>query len=252
MKLFIALILSLSLMAQAEITIACAGNMQFAMNDIIKSYQNSTNKKVTAVFGSMGKLNAQILNGAPFDVVVSADMNYVDVLFKKGYAQNAAKEYARGKLVIWTIKDLDLSKGIEILKSPTVKSIAVGDPKMTVYGPAAMQVMEKGAILAQVKSKIIYADNIMMIAQYIGSGNADIGFASLSYTQSGPMAGKGRYVLIDSTLYSPMPQGASVLRYGLDNNPKEAKAFYDYLFAPQSRAILSKHGYALPQTTKDQ
>jgi molybdate transport system substrate-binding protein len=220
--------------------------MQFAMKDIIEVYQKTMGKNVTPVFGSSGKLSAQILNGAPFDVFISADMGYVDSLFKKGYAQDSAKEYARGKLVIWTTKDFDLSKGLEILESPSVKSIAVGDPKSTVYGPAAIQVMEKSGVLKEAQGKIVYGDNITTVAQYIVGGSADIGFANLSFTQSGPMAGKGHFLLIDSTLYKPLSQGAAVLRYGLDHNQKEALAFFEFLYSPQSRAILKKHGYALP------
>lgn len=232
--------------AYADISVACAANMQFALKEIISTYTQSTGKTVTPVFGSTGKLSAQILNGAPFDVFVSADMGYVDSLYKKGYAQSKAKEYARGKLVIWTTKELDLSKGLEILKSPSVKSIAVGDPKVTVYGPAAIQVMEKSGVYKEAQAKIVFGDNITTVAQYIVSGSADIGFANLSFTQSGPMAGKGHYMLIDSTLYEPLSQGASILRYGNENNPKEAKAFFEYLYSPSTRTILAKHGYALP------
>jgi molybdate transport system substrate-binding protein len=246
MKKILALVFSLALIVHAEITVACAANMQFALTDIIAAYQTSTGKIVKPVFGSSGKLSAQIQNGAPFDVFVSADMDYVDKLFQKGYTQTSAKEYARGKLVLWTIHDFDLTQGIAILKSPAIKSIAVGDPKVTIYGPAALQVLEKAGILAEVKPKIVYGDNITTVAQYIVNGSADIGFANLSFSQSGPMAGKGHYLVLDSTLYNPLPQGAAILHYGATNNAIEAKAFFDFLFSTQSREILKKHGYALP------
>jgi len=244
-KKIIISILALALAVHAEITVACAANMQFALKEIIDAYTATTKNIVKPVFGSSGKLSAQIQNGAPFDVFVSADMAYVDSLFNKGFTQAAAKEYARGKLVMWTVRDLDLSQGLAVLKSPAVKSIAVGDPKCTVYGPAAMQVMEKRGVLADVKTKLVFGDNITAVAQYIVNGSADIGFANLSFAQVGPMAGKGHFVLIDSTLYNPLPQGAAVLRYGLDKNAVEAKAFFDFLYSPQSRDILKKHGYAL-------
>jgi molybdate transport system substrate-binding protein len=230
----------------AEITVACAANMQFAFKDLIATYNQITGNIVTPVFGSSGKLSAQILNGAPFDVFLSADMNYVDSLFQKGYAQTHAKEYARGTLVIWTTKDYDLSKGLSILKSSTVKSIAIGDPKMTVYGPAALLVMEKSGVLKESQPKIVYGDNITTVAQYIVGGSADIGFANLSFAMSGPMAGKGHYRIIDSSLYNPISQGASILRYGLDNHPIESKLFFEFLYSPQGGVILKKHGYTLP------
>lgn len=174
-------------------------------------------------------------------------MDYVDSLFKKGYALAKAKEYARGTLVLWTTKAFDLKQGMQILNDPAVKSIAVGDPKVTVYGPAAIQVMNSAKIYDKVKSKLVYGDNITTVAQYIVNGSADIGFANLSFSMAGPMAGKGTYIIIDPSLYDPLPQGAGILRYGKDNNPKEAQLFFDFLYSNSSREILKKHGYALPK-----
>lgn len=243
--LFLCILMAWSV--HAEITVACAANMQFAIKDIIAQYEGKTGKTVKPVFGSSGKLSAQIMNGAPFDVFISADMDYVDSLYKKGYALAAAKEYARGTLVLWTTKNFDVKQGVAVLADPRIQSIAVGDPKVTVYGPAAMQVMTKANLYEKVKSKIVYGDNITTVAQYIVNGSADIGFANLSFTQSGPMAGKGSYIILDETLYDPLPQGAGILRYGQDNNSKEAKAFFDFLYSEESITILKKHGYKIKE-----
>ncbi len=209
----------------AEITVACAANMQFAIKDIIEQYESKTGKTVKPVFGSSGKLSAQIINGAPFDVFISADMDFVDSLYKKGYALAPAKEYARGTLVLWTTKNFDVKQGASVLTDPKIQSIAVGDPKVTVYGPAAIQVMTKAGVFTKIQSKIVYGDNITTVAQYIVNGSADIGFANLSFTQSGPMAGKGSYFVLEESLYDPLPQGAGILRYGQENNPKKAKPY---------------------------
>lgn len=231
----------------ADINVACAANMQYAMKEIVAVYKAKTGKVVTPVFGSSGKLSAQVLNGAPFDVFVSADMGYGDTLFAKGYAVATSKVYASGVLVLWTLRpDLDMGKGFAVLKDATVKSIAVGDLKLTVYGPAAHQAMQRSGILDAVKSKIVYGENINTVAQYIVNQSADIGFSNLSFTQQGPMAGKGKWIEVDAKLYDPLPQGAVVLRYGKDNNPKEAQAFFDFLYGEQTRAILKKNGYYLP------
>ncbi|HSQ42548.1 MAG TPA: molybdate ABC transporter substrate-binding protein, partial [Fibrobacteraceae bacterium] len=135
LAIFLLLLLLVSV-ASAEINVACAANMRFAMSEIVEIYQKKTGKVVKPIFASSGKLSAQILNGAPFDLFVSADMGFADSLVAKNFAQGPTKEYARGKVVLWTMKDYDLSKGVAILKSPDVKTIAVGDPKLTVYGPA--------------------------------------------------------------------------------------------------------------------
>ncbi|HSQ43273.1 MAG TPA: substrate-binding domain-containing protein, partial [Fibrobacteraceae bacterium] len=89
-------------------------------------------------------------------------------------------------------------------------------------------------------------ENITVVAQYIVNASTDIGFSNMSYTQSGPMAGKGHYIQLDSSLYGPLPQGAVILRYGLDNNPTESKAFYQFLYGEEARQVLRKNGYGLP------
>ena len=231
----------------ADITVACAANMQYAMKEIAAVYKEKTGKSVSPVFGSAGKLSAQILNGAPFDVFVSADMERGDSLYAKGYAKTKSRTYALGSLVLWTLRpDLDLSQWQTVLKSEKIKSIAIGDLKLTVYGPAAHQVLENTGLWKTVEPKIVYGENINTVAQYIISQSADIGFSNLSFTQKGPMAGKGKWIELDPKWYDPLPQGAVILRYGMDNNPEESKAFYDFLFGPQSRSILKSYGYLLP------
>lgn len=245
MKFLFALLLALTF-CHADINVACAANMQFAMKEIIDAYEKETGKSVKPIFGSSGKLSAQILNGAPFDVFVSADMNYVDRLYKTGATKNPPKEYAKGKLALWTMKDLDLSKGVEVLKDSTLRRVAVGDPKVTVYGPAAIEVLEKIGVLKVVQSKLVYGENISTVAQYIVSASVDIGFSNLSFTQSGPLAGKGKYIVLDSSLHSPLLQGAAILRHGMEKKPEESEQFFAYLFGKKARAILSRYGYGLP------
>jgi len=230
----------------ADITVACAANMQYAMKDIVAAYKTKTGKTVVPVFGSSGKLSTQIQNGAPFDVFVSADMGYGDTLFLKKAALAKSKVYAYGILVLWTLKDYDITKGLALLNDPQIKSIAVGDLKLTVYGPAASQAMKNAGIWESVQPKLVFGENINTVAQYIVSQSADIGFANLSFTQQGPMAGKGKWLEVDHKLYDPLPQGAVILRYGQDNNPQEAKAFFEFLYGPETRAILTKNGYLLP------
>lgn len=244
--ILLALVLGVATASYAGINVACAANMQYALKEISAVYLTKTGKEITPVFGSAGKLSAQILNGAPFDVFVSADMERVDTLFVKGYAASRPRLYASGRMVMWTLRDLDLGKGLELLKDPAVKSIALGDLKLTVYGPAAQEILSKVGLWESVRSKVVYGENINLVAQYIVNQSADIGFANISFVKQGPMAGKGKWIEMDPALHSPLQQGAAVLRYGLDNNPQEAQAFFAFLYGPESRAILQKHGYLLP------
>lgn len=231
----------------AEIHVACAANMQYAMKEIIDLYEMETGQKVTPVFASSGKLSAQIINGAPFDVFVAANMIYGDSLYAKGLALEKPRTYASGVLVLWTLRpDLDLKQGLGVLNNPKVKTIAVGDLKLTVYGPAAQQAMQKAGVYQALKPKMVFGENINTVAQYIVNQSVDVGFSNLSYNLQGPMAGKGKWIEVDSTLYDPLPQGASILRYGIENNPQESRRFYDFMFGEKTRAILKKNGYSLP------
>lgn len=237
----------LASISYAEIHVACAANMQYAMNEIIDLYQKETGYKVTPVFASSGKLSAQIMNGAPFDVLVATNMAYGDSLFVKGFALAKPRTYASGVLVLWSLRpDLDWKQGLGVLNDPRVKTIAIGDLKLTVYGPAAQQAMQKAGVYQALKPKLVFGENINTVAQYIVNQSVDVGFSNLSYNLQGPMAGKGKWMEVDSMLYDPLPQGASLLRYGIENHPQESKQFYEFLFGEKTRAILKKNGYSLP------
>jgi molybdate transport system substrate-binding protein len=236
--------------ATAQITIATAANMQFAMEEIKAAFKAETGKEVKGVYGASGKLTAQIKNGAPFDVFISADMSYPDSLFKWKYAVSKPKTYAYGILVLWTMKDYDLDKGLSILGDASIAKIAVGDLKSTIYGPAAVKAMTASGVYDAVKAKLVFGENISQVAQYITTQSADIGFNAKSIVLSSQMQGKGKWVEVDKSLYDPLAQGAAVLRYGQDNNPESSKAFYAFLYGKKAREILGKYGYVLPEENK--
>ncbi len=231
----------------AQITVATAANMQFAMDEIKTAFKAETGKDVKGVYGASGKLTTQIRNGAPFDIFVSADMSYPDSLFKWKYAVNKPQIYAYGILVLWTMKDYDLGKGLSILSDPSIAKIAIGDLKATIYGPAAVKAMVATQVYDAVKPKIVFGENVTQVAQYITTQSADIGFNPKSIVISPQMQGKGKWVEVDKSLYDPLAQGAVVLRYGTDNNPESCKAFYTFLYGKKAREILEKYGYILPE-----
>lgn len=230
----------------SQITVATAANMQFAMEDLRAEFGKETGKEVKAVYGATGKLVTQIKNGAPFDVFLSADVGYADSVVKWGYAVTKPKIYAYGQLALWTMKNIDLKKGYGVLTDPAVMKIAIGDPKVTVYGPAAIEVMKRAGIYDAVAAKLVYGDNITQVAHYIVTEAADIGFSALSIALSQPMQGKGKWVPIDRSEYSPMGQAAVILKYGFDNNPETARTFYAFLYSVKAREILKRYGYELP------
>jgi molybdate transport system substrate-binding protein len=233
-------------LAQAQIVVATAANMKFAMEELRTDFSSAKGIEVKAVYGSSGKLVTQIKNGAPFDIFVSADVGYADSAVKWGYAVTKPKIYAYGKLALWTMKKYDLAKGLSVLTGSGIGKIAIGDPKVTVYGPASIEAMKNAGVYDKVKDHFVFGDNIAQVAEYIITQSADFGFTALSIAMSEPMHGKGTWVAVDSALYPPIGQASIILRYGDDNNPENARAFYAYLYSERARDILKRYGYSLP------
>lgn len=234
--------------APAQITAAVAANVQFAMEELKKEFQASTGIEVKTVYGASGKLTAQIRNGAPFDLFVSADMDFPDTLHKWGYAVERPKPYAYGKLVLWTTGDLDLEQGLAVLSEPSIAHIALADPRRAPYGRAAVEAMQKAGLYDAAKAKLVYGENISQVTQYILTGNVDIGFDAKSVVMSEEARGKGKWKELDESLYGPITQGAVICRYGQENNPSLSARFYAFLYSEAARKILSRHGYVFPES----
>jgi molybdate transport system substrate-binding protein len=241
----ILLLLSFCNIAYSQITVACAANMQYAMEQI-KTSCAKTGMKIKVIYGASGKFVTQIKNGAPFDVFVSADMAYPESLYVWKYAATKPQIYAYGKLVIWTIKKIDITKRIACLQDPLVKTIAIPDPKGAPYGREAIRALKNAGIYDAVLPHLVYGESISQTAQYIVIGSADIGFNAKAIVLSDQMKGKGSWVEVDSSLYTPIAQGAVICKYGEDNNPKLSQQFVKYLLGKESRNILELYGYILP------
>jgi len=246
MLLALTALFALGSQPKAQITAAVAANMQFAFEDIRAEFKKVTGIEVKAVYGASGKLSTQIRSGAPFDAFISADVQYPDSLWKHKHAATAPRIYAYGELVLWTVKDLDLSKGLELVKDPSVKKIGIGDPKVTIYGPAALGALKKLGLDDEAKPKVVYGENISQVGQYVVTGAVDLGFAPLSIAGAPAMKGKGKFVAVDPKLYEALPQAVVVTRYGKDNNATSSQKLVDFLFSPKAREILGRYGYRLP------
>lgn len=223
------------------LTIAVAANMQFAMEELALAFTESSGVPCDLIIGSSGKLTAQIVEGAPFDVFVSADMKYPGTLAEKSLVEGQPQVYAYGSLVLWSISDsLDLS--LSALKAPAVKHIALANPKTAPYGRAAVEVLRHYGIYDAVADKLVFGESIAQTNQFIISGAAEAGFTALSVVSSKEMTGRGRWISPDPASYDPISQGVVVLRGNSGVHP-DAKAFRDFLFSAPGREILSKFGY---------
>ncbi|MDR3713207.1 MAG: molybdate ABC transporter substrate-binding protein [Puia sp.] len=232
--------------AQA-IRVAAAANVQFVIRELATDFGKQQGAVPEVIIESSGKLTAQIENGAPFDVFVSADTSYPLELYKKGFVVGKPAIYASGGLVLWTLRsDVNVSSGPEALLSDKIKKIAVADPTLAPYGAATVAFLKRLGLYEQIKDKLVFGQSISQVNQFILSGGADIGFTARSIVLADEMKGKGSWIPLDSTLYSPIAQSAALLTYGRDHHPAAAEAFYRYLYSRQARALFLKYGYLVP------
>jgi len=246
-------IVDLPVLAQrSDITVAVAANVQYAMKDLKAKFEKETGIKTNVIIGSSGQLTAQIQQGAPYDVFISADMKYPKVLYNNGKAAGFPKVYAYGSLVIWTLK-----KGIsfgddyrELLKD-NIHKIALANPRTAPYGVATIEAIKYFKIYSQIADKLVYGESISPTNQYIVTKAADVGFTAKSVVLSPVMLGKGTWKEIPPEAYQPIKQGCVILSYGFNHHRKEAQLFYKFLFSGEAMKILENYGYKIPDVTKN-
>ncbi len=221
--------------------IATAANMQFAISPLLKAFTETTGIACEAIISSSGKLTAQIKNGAPYDVLLSADMKYPEVLYQEGLTLSVPKVYAYGTLVLWSTS-ISANLNLEVLSSSSIQHIALANPKTAPYGKAAMEVLEGLTISSTVKEKLVFGESIAQTNQFITSQVAEIGFTAKSVVVSANIKEQGKWALIDSTLYTPIEQGIVLLKNTPDKQ-KEAQLFYDFILSKKGQAILKEYGY---------
>lgn len=237
------LLFAMSAVAQ-DIRVAAASDLSFALPEIAKSYEQKTGTKVQISFGSSGNFFTQIQNGAPFDLFFSADSDFPKKLEAAGQAEpGTLYRYAIGRLVLWVPNGshLDLSKGMKALLDPVVKKIAIANPKHAPYGRAAEAALRKSGIYDQISSKLVIGENISQTAQFVDTGNADIGLVALSLASSPTMKSRGRFVDVPRDLYPPLEQSAVVIRSS--NQKEKARNFLKFMQEKSSQEILRRFGF---------
>ncbi len=248
MKFFLlSVLLSINSLFATDFIVATSANMQYALEDLSKEYAKESGKTFKTVISSSGKLTAQIQNGAPFSIFLSADMDFPQSLYKSNHAIAEPKVYAKGTIVLWTMSNWNLKDFPSILTSDKLKSIAIANPDTAPYGKEAIRILEYYKIHEKVKSKLAYAESISQVNQYVLSSSADIGFTAKSVVTSPEMKDRGQWIEIDRKAYNPIEQGMVILKYGLDNHPVECKSFYNFLFSDKAKAILKKYGYLVDE-----
>lgn len=226
-----------------ETQIAVAANFAQPAQRVATEFERQTGHKALIATGSTGKFYAQIMNGAPFDVLLSADDETPARLEKEGYAVTGKRfTYAIGKLVLWSTKSAIVDANADVLKRGGFNHLSIANPKVAPYGQAALETMKALGVYDSLQSKLVMGENIAQAHQFVATGNAPLGFVALSQVlKDGKI--EGSYWLVPEKYYSPIRQDAVLLNKGKDN--KAASAFLEFLKSKTARDIILSYGYSL-------
>jgi len=243
---FIALALMLISSASWSDTalVAVASNFTKPMTEIAAEFEKATGHSAKLSFGSSGKFVSQLENGAPFEVLLSADEKGPQKLEQAGLAVAGTRfTYALGKLVLWSPTPGYADDQGKILSTGGFKHIALADPKLAPYGAAAVEVLKGRNLQDKLSPLFVLGENIAQTYQFISTGNAELGFIALSQVIQNGHCATGSCWIIPDDRHAPIRQDAALLTLGADN--PAAKALLDYLKSAPALAIIEKYGYGL-------
>lgn len=244
----IAFVCTAHVVAQAPLRVAAAADLQPVLPPILDQFRQSTGIIVNATFQASAALTAQIQNGAPFDLFLSADLGYPKRLIDAGLADAPASAnskrpitYAKGTLVLWARKDSQLPPpSLDLLHDPQLKRLALANPDRAPYGRAAVAALTNLKLYDTLKPKFVTAENIAQTAQFVDSGNADAGLISLTSALTPQLSSGGSYFVIPRDLYPPIEQGAVIISKTAQR--PAAQKLLDFLLSAPVQAQFSRSG----------
>ena len=229
-----------------SVRIAAAASLRWALEDVQKAFQvEHPQARITVTYGASGNFHSQLINKAPFDLFLSADVEYPQKLVEQGLTlKDSLFTYGVGRVVLWAPKasPIPVEKlGLAALKQPSVRKIAIANPAHAPYGRAAEAVLKKAGLLDELKAKLVLGENISQAAQFVQTGNAELGFIALSLATAGPMKDQGRYWLVPREDHPVIEQGGVILAWAQD--PMAARAFKDFMMSAKGSAIMKQYGF---------
>jgi len=231
--------------AEEKLIIAAAADLKFALDEIVVSFKRThPAAQIEIIYGSSGKFSTQIRQGAPYDMYFSADIAYPRALESEGYAASKVQPYAVGRIVLWSqSRDAGMLTLAE-LAEPSIRKIAIANPRHTPYGKRAEEALRAAGVWEKIESKLVYGENVAQTAQFVESGNAQVGIIALSLALGPGLAKLGGFMLIPDRLHQPLEQCYIITRRAAAN--QQAHEFAVYIASKEARAIMARYGFALP------
>jgi molybdate transport system substrate-binding protein len=232
--------------AHAEkVTVTAAADLKFAMDEIVATFKKANPAdEVEVISGSSGKFHTQIQQGAPYDLYFSADIAFPRSLAKAGFAASEVTPYAFGRIVLWSAS-MDASEmTLASLLDPRIARIAIANPRHAPYGKRAEEALRAAGLWEKVEPKLVYGENIAHTAQFVQTGNAQVGIIALSLAINPELAKRGGYWLIPDTLHEPLEQGFIITKRA--EGSALARRFADYMGSKPARAVMTQYGFVLP------
>jgi len=227
-----------------DVQVAVAANFTAPMQKIAAAFEQDTGHKAVLAFGATGKFYAQIVNGAPFEVLLAADDETPAKLEAEHRTVPGTRfTYATGKLVLWSAQDGYVDGQGHVLKTGEFAHLAIANPKTAPYGAAAVETLHKLHVYERVQGRLVQGENIAQTYQFVGTGNAPLGFVALSQVYRDGKFTSGSGWIVPEHLHAPIHQDAAILARGSAN--PAAKALADYLKSDKAKDIIRSYGYAL-------
>lgn len=245
--MFIILLLADAKLSAQPLRVAVAANAQGVIKKLQADFKRQTGIEIETIIGASGKLTTQIMNGAPFDVFLSADTEFPEKLFAAGFGLKKPKIYALGSLILCGQTNQDLKNWPKIITSTIVTKIAIANPKTAPYGKAAEQALNFYKLKDKLSSRLIYGESIAQVNTYIQTGVVSLGFTTEAFLYEQSDKSKLKWVRVDQNSYEEIAQSVILLSYAKKDKLAQATRFYEYLSSPSARKIIGANGYHLPK-----
>ena len=233
---------------RGRVRVAAAADMNAVLGDVIARFGGSHDVDVSVSYGSSGTFYAQLLNQAPFDLFLSADVAYPNQLAARGLTLPQSEfTYAIGRLVLWApfASTIDVERdGLQALTHGSVAHVAIANPEHAPYGRAAVAAMQAAGVYDRARPKLVLGENVAQAMQFVQSGAADAGIVALSLARAPNLKGRGRLFEIPESTYPRLEQGGTILKWAADVDA--ARALRGFLLSADGKAILKQYGFFLP------